>query len=136
MHVTRTERPARAEALARAAPVRRLHAITVVVVVVGLLVTAGLVVGSSIVHDRNEDRLLDQRVHEAATVAASSVNNLQGQMAAASVAAEAGGTDGALFRQLMAPLVAEGGPFLSASVWPLGEADPQPSVVVGAPPGL
>ena len=32
MHVTRTERPARAEALARAGPIRRLHPITVLVV--------------------------------------------------------------------------------------------------------
>ena len=87
MHVTRTERPARAEALARAEPIRRLHPVTVLVVVTGLLVTAALVIGSSIVHDNNEQRLLEQRGHEAATVAASSVIGLRGDLRAASVAA-------------------------------------------------
>jgi hypothetical protein len=91
-------RPARAEALARANPIRRLHTITVVVVAVGVVVTAGLVVASTIVHDPNEDRLLEQRGHEAATVAASSIGGLQGQLAAASVAAEADQGGGALFQ--------------------------------------
>jgi hypothetical protein len=135
MHVTRTERPARAEALARAEPVRRLHGVTVLVVVIGILVTGALVVGSFVVHDRNEDRLLDQRGHEAATVAASSINGLQGQMAAASIAAESD-ADGARFRQLMTPLVGTNGRFVSASVWSLDAADPQPSIVVGASPAL
>src|SRR5262245_35965527 len=136
MHVTRTERPARAQALARATPVRRLHAVTVLVVAVGLLVSVGLVVASAIVHDRNEDRLLDQRVHEVATVASSSVTGIQGQLAAGSIAAEAGGSDGALFRQLAEPLVNQTRRFVSASIWPLDAADPQPSVVVGATPAL
>src|SRR5215211_2930480 len=97
-----------------------------VVVVVGLLVTLGLGVGTWIVHDRNEDRLLDQRAAQAATVAASSVGTLQGQLASASVAAGADG-DGALFRQLMTPLVGEreGAPFVSASMWPLDARDPE-----------
>src|SRR5204863_552643 len=70
---------ARAEAQARANPIRHLHPITVCVLAVGLLVTAGLVVGSIAVHDRNEDRLLAQRGHEAATVASSSIASLQGE---------------------------------------------------------
>ena len=61
-----TDPPARAEALSRTVPIRRLHPITVLVVVVGLLMTAAVVLGSWIVHDRNEHRLLDQRGHEAA----------------------------------------------------------------------
>jgi serine phosphatase RsbU (regulator of sigma subunit) len=129
-------RPARAEALARATPVRRVHTITAVVAIVGLVVTIGLVVASWIVHDRNEHRLLGQRGHEAATVAASSIGGLQGQLAAASVAAEAGQGDTTVFRQLMQPLVVQGGRFVSASVWPLDATDAQPSVVVGAPPAL
>ena len=129
-----TERPARAEALSRAVPVRRMHPITVLVVVVGLLVTLGLTVGTWVVHDRNEDRLLEQRGHEAATVAESSVNGLQGTLTAASVAAEAG-DGGALFGKLVQPLV-DNGRFVSASVWPLGATDPQPSIVVGAAPAL
>src|SRR6476620_7937156 len=132
-----TERPARAEALARAAPVRRMHPITVLVVVVGLLVTIGLTVGTWLVHDRNEDRLLEQRAKQAATVAAASIGSLQGQLSASSVAAEAG-QDGALFRQVMQPLVGsgEGARFVSASVWPLGSSDPQPTVQIGAAPML
>ena len=136
MPATRPQRPARLEALSRARPVRRLHGITVIVVVVGLLITAGVTIGSWVVHDRNEDRLLDQRGHEAATVAASSVGSLQGELAAASIAAEAGGGDGTLFTQLLQPLVAPGGRFVSASVWPLDASDPQPRVVVGAAPAL
>src|SRR6478609_3353696 len=135
MPSTDVGRPARAEALSRAKPVRRVHGITVLVVVVGLLVTAGISVASWIVHDRNEDRLLDQRGHEVATVAASSVGALQGQLSAASVAAEAGG-DGALFKTLMGPLVGPDARFVSASVWPLAASDPQPSVVVGSAPTL
>jgi hypothetical protein len=135
MHVTRTERPARAEALARAGPIRRLHPITVLVVAIGLLVTAALVAASWVVHDNNEDRLLDQRVHEAATVAASSVSGLSGQMAAASVAAETGGADNDVFTQLLQPDI-DSGRFASASIWPLGQADPQPTFVLGGPPAL
>jgi serine phosphatase RsbU (regulator of sigma subunit)/anti-sigma regulatory factor (Ser/Thr protein kinase) len=135
MHATRTERPAHAEALARLGPIRRLHPVTVLVVVVGLLITAAVVGASAVVHDNNEQRLLDQRVHEAATVAASSVVGIQGQMAAASVAAEVGGSDPTGFRTVMQPLV-DSGRFVSASVWPLGQDDPRPSVVLGAPPAL
>jgi hypothetical protein len=135
MPLTSTDRPARAEALARAAPVRRLHSITVVVLVVGLVATAALGVASWLVHDRNEDRLLEQRGHEAATVAASSVGSLQGQLSAASVAAEAG-SDGALFTSLMGPLVGPDARFVSASVWPVGATDPAPTVVVGEQPAL
>ncbi|HEY3673204.1 MAG TPA: ATP-binding SpoIIE family protein phosphatase [Acidimicrobiia bacterium] len=135
MHVTRTERPARAEALARVAPIRRLHPFTVLVVVVGLAVTACVVVGSWIVHDNNEQRLLDQRGHEAATVAASSVSGLTGLMQAASVSAESGGADGAQFRKFMQPLV-DSGRYVSASAWPLGQSDPQPSTLIGTAPAL
>src|SRR5258708_35634344 len=110
---TDPDRPARAEALSRANPVRRLHGITVLIVVIGLLVTAGIGLGSWVVHDRNEDRLLEQRGHEAATVAASSIGGLQGQMAAASVAAEAGGGDGALFQALWGSVVGPKGPYVS-----------------------
>jgi anti-sigma regulatory factor (Ser/Thr protein kinase) len=134
MHVTRTERPARAEALARAEPIRRLHPLTVLVVVVGLLVTGALVIGSWVVHDNNEQRLLDQRVHETATVAASSISGLTGQLAAASVAAETG-DGGDNFRGFVGPEIASGR-FASASAWPLGSDEPQPTMVVGAPPRL
>jgi serine phosphatase RsbU (regulator of sigma subunit) len=41
-----------------------------------------------------------------------------------------------MFRQVMQPLVAKGGRFVSASVWPLGSPVPQPAAVVGAPPEL
>jgi serine phosphatase RsbU (regulator of sigma subunit) len=133
MHVTRTELPARAEALARAKPIRRLHPVTVLVVVIGLLVTAAVVVGSWIVHDNNEDRLLEQRVHETATVAASNISGIQGQMAAASVAAESG--DAILLSRLLQRDL-ESRRFVSASVWPVGQDDPQPSVVIGETPTL
>ncbi|HLM16695.1 MAG TPA: SpoIIE family protein phosphatase, partial [Acidimicrobiia bacterium] len=133
---TDTERPARAEALSRANPVRRLHGMTVLIFAIGMLVTVGITVGSWLVHDRNEDRLLEQRGHEAATVAASSVGGLQGQLAAASVAAEAGGADGALFQKFLDPVVGPEGRFVSASVWPIDATDPRPSVVVGAAPAL
>jgi serine phosphatase RsbU (regulator of sigma subunit)/anti-sigma regulatory factor (Ser/Thr protein kinase) len=136
MPVMRPDRPAHAEAVARSEPVRRVHAVTLTVVVVGLVVTAALVAGAAVVHDNNEDRLLQQRGHEAATVAASSISGLQGQMAAASIAAEADAPGGDTFRRLMGPLVARRGGFVSASVWPLDQLDPQPSTVVGAPPGL
>ncbi len=80
MPATDAERPARAEALSRAEPVRRTapdHGAG----------RRGRTAGHGrdlrrpwIVHDRNEDRLLEQRGHEVATVAESSVGGLQGQL--------------------------------------------------------
>ena len=129
-------RRARAEALSRASPIHGIHTMTVVIAALGIVVTAGLVAGSWVVHERNEDRLLDQRGHEAATVAAASIGSLQGRLAAASVAADTGSDDDAAFRKVTSPLVATGAPYVSASLWPLDSPIAGPSVVVGATPLL
>ena len=59
-------------------PRRRTLALsTVIVVLVGILVTAMLSISARVVHSNNEDRLLRQRVREAATVASASIPTLQ-----------------------------------------------------------
>ena len=109
---------------------------TLVVIVVGMLITAGLSLGARAVHGANEDRLLRQRVRGAAAVVTSALPRSQTPLTAASLLAEATNGDAAAFRQLMQPIVDEGTPFISASLWPANAASPRPLVVVGRPPEL
>jgi serine phosphatase RsbU (regulator of sigma subunit) len=109
-----------------------------VVLVVGLLLTLGLVLGARSVHDANEERLLRQRVREAGAVATAAFQNVQTPLASAAATADATDADVRPFDVLMQPLVDEGRPFVSASIWPADPAiaDPAPLAVVGADPEL
>ena len=54
----------------------------------GLLITGALAVGTWVLGNSNEDRLLRQRVHEAATVIAGAVPNVQGPLLSAATVAD------------------------------------------------
>jgi serine phosphatase RsbU (regulator of sigma subunit) len=114
----------------------QLHFGAVTVLLVGVLVTGGLAFGAQSVHDSNEDRLLRQRVREAAAVVTAATPAVQTPLVSAAVLAEATNAEPVSFRRLMTPLVTARGPFISASVWSADAAQPRPLVVVGAQPEL
>ncbi len=112
------------------------HLGAVVVLLVGLVITATLAFGTESLREQNEDRLLRQRVHEAASVATAAIPNVQVPLSAAGVLADRTvGRPGA-FKQVVEPAVKTGNPFVSASLWHVGDADPQPITFVGAKPLL
>ncbi len=103
---------------------------------IGLLLTASIAVGTRLLRNDNEDRLLHQRVNEAATVASSATGSTQATLGAAAALAESTKGDLASFRQLAGPLTATGNPYASASLWATGSGPPQLLDVVGKPPKL
>jgi serine phosphatase RsbU (regulator of sigma subunit) len=106
------------------------------VVVVGVLITAGLSLGARSVHNSNENRLLRQRAREVAAVAAAAIPNVQTPLASAAALAQATNGNRAAFRELVAPIVATGRPFVSVSLWSTRAAALRPLVVVGGQPEL
>jgi serine phosphatase RsbU (regulator of sigma subunit) len=84
----------------------------------------------------NEDRLLRQRVHEAATVIAGAVPNVQGPLLSAATVADTTEGDRQTFREVLLPSISTGRPFISASLWKVNPASPRPVVVVGVRPEL
>jgi serine phosphatase RsbU (regulator of sigma subunit) len=125
---------------AAAAPTSRrrslVHLSSVVVLLVGFGLTGVLALGAASLHDSNEDRLLAQRVKEAAAVVGASIPNIQTPLSSAAVLAEATDGDPEPFRGLMGPIVEAGRPFVSVSLWKAGDFDNGPVVVVGSPPEL
>jgi serine phosphatase RsbU (regulator of sigma subunit) len=112
-----------------------LHTGAMVVLIVGLLLTASIAIGTRLLRNDNEDRLLHQRVNEAATVASSSVGGTSATLGAAAALAETTNGDTKSFTQLATPLTT-GVPYVSASLWPVGSADPHPLTVIGMQPKL
>jgi hypothetical protein len=102
----------------------------------GLLVTGALAVGTWMLANSNEDRLLRQRVHEAATVISAAVPNVQGPLLSAATVADTTDGDRETFREVLLPSVSTGRPFISASLWKVNPASPRPLVVVGVLPQL
>ena len=115
---------------------RRLHRLSIVVLVIGAVAVGALTWITSWSHDRNEQRLLDQRVREAAAVLVTSLPRVQTPLAAGAELAEATNGDAAAFRRFGAPLVAQGAPFVSVSLWPAHAAEPRPVTIAGDPPLL
>jgi hypothetical protein len=109
----------------------RVHLGTAAVVVIGLLLTAMLSLGTQGLHDSNENRLLHQRVREAAAVVAATIPNVQSPLSSAAVLAEATHANSDSFAQLMQPLVTTGRPFVSASLWSLSGAQPRQVATLG-----
>jgi serine phosphatase RsbU (regulator of sigma subunit) len=113
-----------------------VHATTVAVAVVGLVVSLGLTFATRTVRDHNEDRLLDQRVREAASVLTSALPSVETPLASAAELAEATGAEPGSFRHLLARFVGPGRPFVSASVWSTTALSAQPLVVAGRRPSI
>ncbi len=112
------------------------HTGAIVVLVIGLLLTTGIAVGTRLLRNDNEDRLLRQRVNEVATVASSAVGGAQARLSAAAALTDSTNADPAAFKALMGPLTATKNPYASASIWPVDSPDPAPITVVGIPPKL
>jgi serine phosphatase RsbU (regulator of sigma subunit) len=114
----------------------RPHLGAVVVLLVGLVITAILSLGTESLREENEDRLLNQRVHEAAAVLSAAVPNVQSPLTSAAILAErTNGAPGA-FEQVLGPSVTAGVPFVSASLWPLDPPSVEPEAALGKPPLL
>jgi serine phosphatase RsbU (regulator of sigma subunit) len=112
-----------------------VHATTVVVSVVGVVLTALLTVAAWSSHERNEDRLLRERVQGAGAVIAASLPSVQTPLAvAAELAEETDGTNEPAFERAIAPLVGDDRQFISASIWAVGGTTPL--MVIGEAPAL
>jgi serine phosphatase RsbU (regulator of sigma subunit) len=114
---------------------RRVRA-GVAALVIGLLVTAGLTVGSRLLYQHNEKRLLELRLRELNLVLAASGPSIQSPLSSAAELANETGASAQKFRSFMMPLVGPGRQFTSASLWRLGTPHPRPTVVLGAAPML
>jgi serine phosphatase RsbU (regulator of sigma subunit) len=108
----------------------------VAVMACGLLITGALAVGTWVLRESNEDRLLRQRVHESATVIAGAVPNVEGPLLSAATVADTTNGDRETFREIFFPLISTGRPFQSASLWKVHPASPRPLIVVGVRPQL
>ncbi|MGZ4734689.1 MAG: PP2C family protein-serine/threonine phosphatase [Acidimicrobiia bacterium] len=113
-----------------------LHAGALLVLVVGLVLTGSIALGTRLLRNDNEDRLLHQRVNEAATVASSSIAGTQATLTSIAALAETTNGDAGSFALVAKPLTGKQGRFVSASLWRRGTGTPQLLTVVGAAPKL
>ncbi len=112
-----------------------LHPVPIAVLAVGLGVTATLAFTARALHDSNENRLLRQRINEAAAVISSATLTTQSPLSSGAVLAEATDGNRSEFTQFMKPLSA-GAPFISVSLWAAQGTNIRPLIVVGAAPEL
>jgi serine phosphatase RsbU (regulator of sigma subunit) len=115
---------------------RRLPGTAAGALVLGLLLTAALAATTSILHDRNESRLLRLRARELDLVLTAVVPSIQTPLASAAELADATNGDPKKFRRFMASYVGPKKQFASVSLWRGGVARPVPVVVLGTPPAL
>jgi len=107
------------------------------VLILGTILTLVLVLVTRSAHVSNEDRLLSQRVREAAAVVTAALPGIETPLASAVEVVEV--TDGAdqdAFRRLMKPLVNPGWPYISASLWRLDDPLLKPTLVIGTVPKM
>ena len=115
----------------------RLEHGTFVVLVVGLLIAVVLGLALERVHRNNESRLLLQRTREAAAVLTAALPGIQTPLGSAAELVEVTGiADPTGFQQLIGPFVVDGRPYVSVSVWRLGDDPLAPVEVIGADPVL
>jgi serine phosphatase RsbU (regulator of sigma subunit) len=114
----------------------RPSAAAIAALLTGLVVTAALSVTALVIYNRNEDRLLGLRVHELGLVLAGALPSIQTPLASAAELADATDGNPQKFRAFMAEYVGPGRKFASASLLPVGVADPKPTVVAGSAPIL
>jgi serine phosphatase RsbU (regulator of sigma subunit) len=110
--------------------------VALVVLAVGLVVTVALAIAAQALYNHNEDRLLRLRVRELGLVLSGALPSSETPLAAAAALADATGGNAQKFRTFIAISAREGRQFASVSLWPLGQANPKPTVVVGAQPQL
>jgi serine phosphatase RsbU (regulator of sigma subunit) len=110
--------------------------VALVVLAVGLAVTVALAIVAQALYDRNEDRLLRLRVRELGLVLSGALPSSQTPLASAASLADETAGNPQKFRSFIAISAREGRQFASVSLWPVGQANPKPTVVVGSPPEL
>jgi serine phosphatase RsbU (regulator of sigma subunit) len=110
--------------------------VALVVLAVGLAVTIALAIAAQALYNRNEDRLLRLRVRELGLVLSGALPSSETPLASAAALADATGGNAQKFRTFIAISAREGRQFASVSLWPLGQANPKPTVVVGTQPQL
>lgn len=114
-----------------------VHATTIVVVVTGAILTVVVAFATVTARENNDERLLRQRTREAAAVLTAALPGIETPLAsAAEVVEESAGADQQAFERLLTPLAEAGQPYVSASLWRVDSADPQPITVVGTAPKL
>ena len=97
------------------------------VVLVLLLVAVGILAWTAWrVYDHNEDRLLDLKAKEAASVVTAALPSIQTPLASAAALANATNADAHQFDTLMSPYVGPGKSFTSASLWSLRDPSADP----------
>ena len=110
---------------------------SLLIAAVGAALTVVLVVATLDIHHANEDRLLRQRVREAAAVLTVALPVVQTPLATGVEVVEVtDGSDQDAFRRVMAPLIDNGGQYVGASLWRLDDNPPRPLVVIGKEPKL
>lgn len=102
------------------------------VLVVGLVITALATVGTQVLHNQTENRLLKQHTREAATVFDVSIaRNQSGLSSGARLVSN--GFDPDEFRAVMEPLTGTGQPFAGVTVWLMDAAAPRLVYSLGQP---
>ena len=90
--------------------------------VAGLVLTAALGWLAASIHARNEDRLLNLELRQAASVVSEAIPTIQIPLTSAAALAEATGGDPSHFHQYMESFVTGSGPFVSAELWRVTDA--------------
>jgi serine phosphatase RsbU (regulator of sigma subunit) len=119
-----------------ASPSRWPHRLSVAVLVVVLLVVGLVSWTARSVYEHGENRLLDLKAKEAASVLSNALPGVETPLASAAALAEATDGDPAKFEQFMGTYVGSTGPFVSASIWVLATPGTGPVATVGQPPAL
>jgi serine phosphatase RsbU (regulator of sigma subunit) len=115
---------------------RPLHLPAIVVLVIGFAITATMTVGARALRDDNEDRLLRQRVHEAAAVASAAIPGAVTPLSSAGIVALSTGGDPVAFQRIAGPITTARVPFAGMSLWRIGAGNAAPVATAGIPPEI
>jgi serine phosphatase RsbU (regulator of sigma subunit) len=113
-----------------------LHVPAIVVLVIGFAITATMTIGARSLRDDNEDRLLRQRVHEAAAVAQAAIPNTTTPLSSAVVVALSTNGDQTAFQRIATPIMQAKRPFTGMSLWRIGDGNSAPIAAAGIAPEI
>ncbi len=116
------------------APRRLVAWLSVIVLVAGLVLTGALAWGASDIHQRNEDRLLNLELRQAASVVTAAVPSIQIPLVSAAELADATNGSREAFQKYIGAFVGPAAQFVSASLWHISSGIPAESTSVGSPP--
>jgi len=107
--------------------------LSVVLLLAGLALTGALVWSAAQIHQHNESRLLQVELHQAASVVSVALPSIESPVTAAADFAGVNDGNPQQFQKYMAPFVAGGSLFVSASLWNTSGPVPVMVASVGAP---